>query len=173
MKRFVLVLVAAAASACASRSSAGSDASQASVDAAIAKMYPTLVRIHVVTLEYGGGREQKLEAAGSGAIVSSDGYVVTNHHVAGRATLITCTLSTREEIGADLIGTDALADIAVLKLRLNERKDPSAPVPVANWGDSDRLRVGDTVMAMGCPLALSQSVTLGDVVHLDVNLSAR
>jgi serine protease Do len=99
--------------------------------------------------------------------------VVTNHHVAGRAKIITCTLSTREEIGADLVGSDALADLAILKLHLNERRDPKAPVPVARFGDSDSLRVGDSVMAMGCPLALSQSVTYGIVSNLDMIMSPR
>jgi serine protease Do len=163
----------AAAPAAGPPARAGGEGVRAEVDGAIAKVYPALVRIHVIILEYGGGREQKFEASGSGAIISPEGHVVTNHHVAGRATLITCTLSTREEISATLVGTDALADISVLKLNLSERKDPAAPIPVASFGDSDALRVGERVLAMGCPLALSQSVTMGIVSNADMILPER
>src|SRR6266851_372269 len=61
-----------------------SDAVRAAVDAAIQKVYPALVRIHVVSVDYHGGREVKSQGFGSGAIISADGYVITNHHVAGK-----------------------------------------------------------------------------------------
>jgi serine protease Do len=132
---------------------------RAAIDRAIAAVYPSLVRIFVVTLDQAGGRELKREVAGSGTIISADGYVVTNHHVAGRARRIMCTLSTKEEVPADLVGTDPLVDIAVIKLH------PAKPrvFPVARFGGSTTLRSGDTVLAMGSPLALSQSVTKGIV----------
>ena len=130
------------------------------VDSVIAKVYPALVQIHVVTVVYTAGREQKFQAAGSGAIISPDGYVITNHHVAGKAKLIRCRLSNMEEIDATLVGTDPLADIAIVKLDLTQRKDKEK-LAVAEFGDSDSLRVGDRVMAMGCPYAVSQSVSLG------------
>jgi len=136
---------------------------RAKVDTAIRKVYPALVRVHVAAVDYFGGRETKYESSGSGAVVSADGYVVTNHHVAGRAKIIRCTMPDREEIDAVLVGTDALADIAVLKLDLKGRK-----LPVAVWGDSSKLRVGDRVLAMGCPMALSQSVTLGIVSNVEM-----
>ena len=133
-------------------------ADPAAVDAAIQRVFPALVRIHVVVAEFREGREVKEEASGSGVIVSADGMVVTNHHVAGRARRVSCTLPDRREVDAILVGTDPLADIAVLRL------DPSGrPYPVAAWGDAGRLRVGDPVLAMGSPLALSQSVTHGIV----------
>src|SRR5438552_84084 len=93
-----------------------SDAVRAAVDTAIQKVYPALVRIHVVSVDYHGGREVKSQGFGSGAIISTDGYVITNHHVAGRAKRIVCTLSNKEELEATLVGSDALADIAVVKL---------------------------------------------------------
>ena len=86
------------------------------IDHAVALVKPALVRIQVVTTDYSDGREQKYQATGSGVIISKDGYVVTNHHVAAHSTLITCTLASKEEIPASLVGTDALTDIAVLKL---------------------------------------------------------
>jgi serine protease Do len=143
------------------------DAVQVAVDEAIKKVYPALVRIHVVGVSYSGGKEEKHEGSGSGAIISPDGYVITNHHVAGRVKRIRCTLANREEVEATLVGTDPLADIAVIKLHLDGR-DRTKSLPVAGFGDSDSLRVGDRVLAMGCPLALSQSVTLGIVSNVQM-----
>jgi serine protease Do len=136
------------------------------VDEAIAKVYPALVRIHVVQAYYADGREQKGESSGSGVIISPQGHVVTNHHVAGKAKRIRCTLSDRSEVEATLVGTDPLADLAVLKL--DERGRGGQAYPVARFGDASRLRVGDRVLAMGSPRALSQSVTMGIVSNLEL-----
>jgi serine protease Do len=136
------------------------------VDAAIAKVKPALVRIRVVSTDYSEGREVKTQAVGSGAIITKDGYLITNHHVAGHATRMFCTLWNREEIEADLIGTDPLTDISVLKLR------PDKPMKFepASFGDSLKLRVGDYVLAMGSPMALSQSVTLGIISNTEMTM---
>ncbi len=132
---------------------------RAAVDHAIASVLPALVRIHVVEVDYASGREVKSEATGSGVIFTPEGYIITNHHVAGHAKHLVCKLTSREEIDADLVGTDPLTDIAVIRLR------PRQPrvFPVAPFGDSSTLRVGDPVLAMGSPVALSQSVTMGIV----------
>ena len=129
-----------------------------------AAVYPSLVRISVVALQWTGGREIKLEASGSGTIVTPDGFVITNHHVAGRVQRIVCTLPSNEEVSAELIGTDPLSDLAVLKLT------PAKPrtFPAARVGSSAGLRQGDVVLAMGSPLALSQSVTRGIVSNLNM-----
>ena len=142
---------------------------RAAIDRAIAAVYPSLVRISVVVVDSQNGREINLEGSGSGTIISADGYVVTNHHVAGRARRIVCTLSDREEIPADLIGTDPLSDITVLKLR------PAKPrtFPVARFGDSSTLKRGDPVLAMGSPRALSQSVTLGVASNTEMTMPGR
>lgn len=133
------------------------------VEQAIEKVKPALVRILVVSTEYSGGREVKSESSGSGVIISPEGYVVTNHHVAGHAVRLFCTLADRSEVEAQLIGTDALSDIAVIKL------EPRAEgYPVAEFGDSSKIQVGDPVLAMGSPLALSQSVTLGIVSNAEM-----
>lgn len=136
----------------------------AEVELALSKVAPSLVRIHVVTIDYQDGREVKREASGSGTIITAEGHVVTNHHVAGRTRSIMCTLPTREEIPAELVGTDPLADIAVLKLK------PPTPrtFPVARFGDSSTLKVGERVLALGSPLALSQSVTMGIVSNTEM-----
>jgi serine protease Do len=136
----------------------------AAIDAALAKVAPSLVRIHVVSIDHQDGREIKREASGSGTIITPEGHVVTNHHVAGRTRRIICTLPTREEVPADLVGTDPLSDIAVLKLR------PAKPrvFPAARFGDASKLKVGERVLALGSPLALSQSVTMGIVSNTEM-----
>jgi len=140
----------------------------AQVEAAVQAVYPALVRIHVVYEEGGGGRMQKGRASGSGTIISSEGHILTNHHVAGRATRITVRLADRQELRATLVGTDALADLAVLKIDKKDLRNPDAPLPVARFGDSSLLRVGDVVLAMGSPAGLSQSVTQGIVANTEM-----
>ncbi len=134
------------------------------VDAAIDKVRPALVRIRVVSTEFAEGREIKMQSVGSGAIITEDGYLVTNHHVAGHGTRMFCTLWNREEIEADLIGTDALTDISVLKLKPTKPRKFST----VGFGDSAKMRVGDYVLAMGSPMALSQSVTLGIISNTEM-----
>jgi serine protease Do len=140
------------------------------LERAIARVYPSLVQIHVLSAYSEGGRERKFQASGSGAIISPEGYVITNHHVVGKATSIRVILPTFEELEATLVGTDPLADIAIIKLNLSQRPPGSPPLPVAHFGDSSTLKVGDTVLAMGCPLALSQSVTRGIVANTDMRI---
>ncbi len=148
-----------------SRSARADTASErAAIERAVEAVYPALVRIHVVSEEGDAGRMQKLRATGSGVIVSEDGYVLSNHHVAGRATRVVCRLSDREELDAAVVGTDALSDICVLKLDLSGRRG-KGKLPVASYGDSDKLAVGDMVLAMGSPAGLSQSVTRGIVAN--------
>ncbi len=138
------------------------------IDAAVQAVYPALVRIHVVAEEGGAGRMQKGRASGSGTIISPEGYILTNHHVAGRATRITVRLADRQELRATLVGTDPLADLAVLKIDKKDLRDPTVSLPVAKFGDSSLLEVGDTVLAMGSPAGLSQSVTQGIVANIEM-----
>ncbi len=134
------------------------------IDGAIAKVKPALVRIRVVWTEYSEGHENKMQAVGSGAIITKDGYLITNHHVAGHAVRMFCTLWNREEIEAELVGTDPLTDISILKLKPEKPREFTP----ASFGDSSKLRVGDSVLAMGSPMALSQSVTLGIVSNTEM-----
>ena len=140
---------------------------------AIDAVYPALVQIYVLSLRHNRGRGRKFESAGSGVIIGPEGYVITNHHVAGKATSIRCVLSTREELRAKLVGTDPLSDIAVLKLEMNSRPVGSSPLPLAYFGSSKSLSVGEPILAMGCPLAISQSVTRGIVSNKDMIIPKR
>jgi len=154
----VVLLTASAASA--------QSASREQIDAALSAIYPSVVRIEVVTAAFNAGKEWRTEVFGSGTIVSADGYVVTNHHVAGHARRVRCSLSTNEEIPADVVGTDPLSDITVLKLRPEKPRAFSA----AAFGNSASLARGEAVLALGSPLAISQSVTLGIVSNTEMVL---
>ncbi|MCI4588677.1 Do family serine endopeptidase [Sphingobium sp. BYY-5] len=111
----------------------------------------------------GSGQPQTRQAQslGSGFIISADGYIVTNNHVvsagAEGATVdsITVTLTNKEEYPAKLIGRDPATDLAVLKIEAKK------PLPFVKFGDSTKARVGDWVIAIGNPFALSGTVTAG------------
>jgi serine protease Do len=102
-------------------------------------------------------REFKQRSLGSGFIITSDGYIFTNNHVVEQADKILVKLSDGKEYEAKVIGKDAKTDIALIKIK------PSESLPVAEIGDSDKLRVGDWVMAIGNPFGLEQTVTAGIV----------
>ncbi|MDX3900402.1 MAG: Do family serine endopeptidase [Sphingobium sp.] len=110
-----------------------------------------------------GGRPQTRQAQslGSGFLISADGYIVTNNHVVSAGAegasvdSITVTMTNREEYEAKLVGRDPATDIAVLKINANK------PLPFVKFGDSARARVGDWVVAIGNPFALSGTVTAG------------
>ena len=136
------------------------------------RVFPSLVNIRVITVRYYGGKEQKGQAVGSGTIISREGHVLTNFHVARNGKKFKCTLADKQELSAELVGEDPLTDLAVLKLDLSQLKDPNLPLPIAKFGDSDELIIGDTVMAMGSPWALSRSVTLGIVANTERVLAA-
>jgi serine protease Do len=140
------------------------DSIQQSIATAIELVRPALVRIHVISVEDEAGREVKREAVGSGVIITPEGHVVTNHHVAGRGTRFVCTLSDKTELDAELVGTDPLSDISVIRL-IDPKRTSFAS---ARFGDSDKLAVGDRVLAMGSPLAFSQSVTMGIVSNTEL-----
>ncbi|MGB2834170.1 MAG: trypsin-like peptidase domain-containing protein, partial [Candidatus Sulfotelmatobacter sp.] len=97
---------------------------------------------------------------GSGVIISPDGYIVTNNHVVEGATDIRVTMSNRDVFSAKLIGTDPLTDLAVIKI--NGTNLPSVP-----WGDSAKLRPGQTVLAFGNPYGLQFTVTRGIISALN------
>ena len=106
---------------------------------------------------------RRSQASGSGAIISADGYIVTNHHVAGNATRMICSLSSGEEIEATADRHRPAGRHRRAQAQAGDAQAGAAPLAVAAWGDSDKAKVGDVVLAMGCPMAVSQSVTKGIV----------
>jgi serine protease Do len=100
-------------------------------------------------------REARQESLGSGFIIHKDGYIVTNNYVVENATDIKVSLSDLEEFDAKLVGRDPQTEVALIKIET--RRD----LPVAPLGDSDTLRVGEWVVAIGNPFGLGQTVTAG------------
>jgi serine protease Do len=98
--------------------------------------------------------EQRRSGLGSGVIISSDGYILTNHHVIDGAEQIKVDLSDNRTLDAKVVGFDPPSDLAVLKI-------DATNLPVLALGDSDRARVGDVVLAIGNPLGIGQTVTMG------------
>ena len=96
-------------------------------------------------------------ASGSGVIVDRSGYILTNNHVIENAQDITVRLSDSRKLSATLVGRDPKTDLAVLKV------DATGPLPTAELGDSERLRVGQWVIAIGNPFGLDRTVTVGIV----------
>jgi serine protease Do len=133
------------------------------------KVFPAVVFIKPIQQEFRGGKMEKIQVFGSGAIISSEGFVVTNNHVAEKATEIRCVLSDKEEVTAKLVGLDPETDLAVIKLNLAERKSKT-PLPVAEFGDSNKLKVGELVMAMGAPHGFERSVSRGIVSSVERHL---
>ncbi|NIF16962.1 DegQ family serine endoprotease [Pantoea sp. Cy-639] len=103
-----------------------------------------------------GDRQREAQSLGSGFIISSDGYVLTNNHVVADADEIIVRLSDRSELQAKLVGTDPRTDVALLKV---DGKD----LPTVKLGDSEKLKVGEWVLAIGSPFGFDHSVTKGIV----------
>lgn len=126
------------------------------------KVAPALVHIRPVKEVFRGGRRQEISVLGSGFIISKDGYVITNEHVAGQSKLVRVVLFDKEEVDAEVVGTDKFTDIAVLKLQ-TQRTD----LPVVDMELGRKLEAGQTVLALGSPHGLSRSVSKGIVSVTD------
>jgi serine protease Do len=109
----------------------------------------------------GGGqfrmpRQQKEEGLGSGVIVSPNGYILTNNHVVDHATSVTVIMPDKQEYKARVVGTDAKTDLAVVKI-------DAGTLDAVTIGDSDKVQVGDYVLAVGNPFGIGKTVTMGIV----------
>jgi serine protease Do len=100
--------------------------------------------------------QQEVTSLGSGFILSEDGYIITNHHVVNGADEILVRLSDKREYSAKIVGSDEFSDVALLKVDAND-------LPVVNIGNSDNLRVGEWVLAIGSPFGFDHSATAGIV----------
>ena len=105
-------------------------------------------------------RERRGKGLGSGFIISQDGQIVTNHHVVAGADQVTVKLADGRKFDAEIVGSDPMTDLALLKV------EADAALPVVEFGDSDALRVGDEVVAVGNPFGLGGTVTSGIVSAL-------
>ena len=109
---------------------------------------------------------RNFSSLGSGFVVDSSGIIITNNHVIEQADEIEANFADGTKLKATVIGRDAKTDLAVLKV------EPESPLPAVPWGDSDKIRVGDWVMAIGNPFGLGGSVTLGIVSARNRNINA-
>ena len=140
------------------------------IDTAIARVLPALVRVEVVQNQHDDGRAVRQQGTGSGTIFRIDGntaYILTNFHVTGYPDKLRVMLSDKQSLDATLVGLDPLVDLSVIKVDLSQRKIQT-PIEPVDFGDSDDVKVGDPVLAMGSPGALSQSITLGIVAITDM-----
>tara|TARA_R110002020_G_scaffold323714_1_gene539481 strand:- start:13589 stop:14980 length:1392 start_codon:yes stop_codon:yes gene_type:complete len=113
---------------------------------------------NIMEFLYGSGGSQRPQVGtGSGVIISSDGYIVTNNHVIANATQLQVTLNNSKTYNATLVGTDPNSDIALLKI------DATDKLPYLAFGDSDNTKIGEWVLAVGNPFNLTSTVTAGIV----------
>jgi S1-C subfamily serine protease len=127
-------------------------------EAAVEKVRPAVVQVNVVTASG--------EGLGSGVILDSRGFIVTNNHVITGAERIQITLYDGTSLAAQLIGTDQLDDLAVVKV------STTAKLTTVTLGDSSKLQVGQEVLAIGNPLGITQTVTSGIISALDRAVSS-
>ncbi|MEX0737514.1 MAG: trypsin-like peptidase domain-containing protein [Bacteroidota bacterium] len=169
-----------------------SNSRQNAITRAVARVSPTVVGINVTEVreqqglisndplfrrffeqdpffrQYFGNRKYEVKGLGSGVIISPDGYIITNDHVAGNATEITVTLVGGKRLKAELIGTDPLSDLALLKVEGND-------LPYVTFGNSDDVVIGEWAIALGNPFGLFEindkpTVTVGVISSTGMNL---
>jgi S1-C subfamily serine protease len=134
------------------------DAYSAVVTSVAERLLPSVVRLRV-----GSGRSA---GSGSGVVITPDGFVLTSAHVLGRAHTGSATLSDGRELPFEVVGTDGLSDLGLVRVRGDD-------LIAAELGDAEGLRVGELVVAVGSPMGLTGSVTAGVVSALDRSLPAR
>ena len=129
------------------------------------KVMPSIVNIRVKVMQQDYfGNQQEQEGVGSGVIYSSDGYIITNNHVAGNAKEMFVTLSDGTEYPATLIGADKNTDIAVIKIEVQNLKP-------AIFTSIENVKVGEIAIALGSPFGLQKSVTMGVISALGREIS--
>ena len=128
------------------------------VSEATSAVFPSLVYVRVITEDRYDGKLEKVQASGSGVVITKDGELLTNHHVIDRASRIRCQLSDGASYDAEVIGKDKDLDVALLKLQA-----PSGTVFRAAPLSGRWLGLGEVVLAMGAPWGLARSVSLGIV----------
>ena len=131
------------------------------------RVAPALVHIRPVKEIYTQGKREEMLAVGSGFIITPDGYIVTNEHVAGQSSSVNVILYDKREVQARVVGVDPYTDLAVLKLDVEGR------LPYVKMGTSHNLQAGERVLALGSPHGLSRSVSEGIISVTDRHLEDR
>jgi putative serine protease PepD len=127
---------------------------------------PSVVRINTLSTSSSRFGTTPSEGTGSGVIIDKEGHILTNYHVVANARQIQVTLSDETTGNAELVGSDSASDLAVIKVDL-----PAEKLSPATLGDSDAIRIGESVIAIGNPFGLEGTVTEGIISGLDRTLS--
>ncbi|WP_165846293.1 S1C family serine protease [Candidatus Cryosericum odellii] len=137
------------------------------IENAVKIVSPAVVQINITSVSQNpfGFSSGTQEGLGSGFIITSDGYILTNNHVVEGATKITVMLKDGREFSGQVVGTDTTSDVAVVKIK-------GTNLPTVQLGDSSALTVGQKVIAIGNPYGLSQTVTTGIISALERNVQA-
>ena len=130
-----------------------------SIRAARAQVFPCLVHITSVEVVFVAGERRRTTSTGSGFFIDEQGHVVTNFHVAGQARQLFVTLASKRKVDARLVAGDPYTDVAVLQVDPRQAFPDGKPV-FARFGDSNRLEVGDFVMAMAASILSAFTVTI-------------
>jgi serine protease Do len=133
----------------------------------IARISPAVVRVDIAQVEYKEGKQSFARGNGSGVIIDQAGRILTNYHVAGRASEIYVTLADKERIPAKLIGDDHWTDLAIIQMDMDQVAKKNITFASAQLGDSSTVLVGQDVMAFGTPFGLARTVTRGSVSNTD------
>jgi S1-C subfamily serine protease len=141
------------------------DAYSRTVVGVVQRVAPAVVQIGVTKVvaspQFGGIMPHRAEGAGSGVIFAPDGYILTNSHVVDGASRIVVTLADGHDLPGQIVGADPETDTAVVRVN-----SPSGKLPTAALGDSDKLQVGQLVVAIGSPVGLQGTVTTGIISAL-------
>ncbi len=149
------------------------DAYSAAVIEVVDKISPTVVKIevsHHIPRRRGNQREENISGSGSGVIFTPDGFILTNSHVVHKAAAISATLSDGRNFKASLIGDDPFTDLAVIRIDPAFGGAGMQNLPAAILGDSQAIRIGQLVIAIGNPFGFQATVTAGVVSALGRSL---
>ncbi len=142
------------------------DAYSQAVTNVVAKVGPAVVNIQVKKRVPTRYRQPDMEGSASGAIITPDGYIVTNSHVVDGTDSIEITMADGTSYSAEMVGQDEATDIALVRA-------PASGLPIVLLGNSDKLRVGQLAIAIGNPLGFQSTVTAGVVSALGRSLRSR
>lgn len=131
------------------------------------KVFPAVVSLDVAEERFVNGQARTIRGTGSGTIIDAEGHILTNFHVAGRAKKIVVTLANKETIKGTLVGADHWTDLALVKLDPEEIKRKNVTFTYAAVGDSEKLELGQPILAIGTPRGLARTMTSGIVSNTD------
>ena len=134
------------------------------ISRAKSEVFPALIFVKPIVEDYESGEKKQQEVFGSGVIISSDGYAVTNWHVVDKAITINCVLCDKRQVATELIGSDRDTDLALLKL---PAPTEGGSYPFARLADTTGVQEGDFVMALGSPFGFQRSISLGIISNAE------